>query len=83
MKKEIEISRDGSVRQTAVRAAIVERPFVVENTVVTRRVPGAFFEFISRDVIPTECGPQLDLTFDSANAQGIFKMTALDQGTPA
>ena len=40
-------------------------------------VPGSFYEFISRDGFIAANGRRvLDLTFDSGNAQGIFKMTA-------
>jgi hypothetical protein len=40
---------------------------------VRRLVPGSFYEFITREPLPNG---GLDLRFDSANAQGIFKMTA-------
>ncbi|MDE1147812.1 MAG: DUF1338 family protein [Azospirillaceae bacterium] len=77
MKPKVEISSNGTVRQTAVRAAQVERPFRdADGGFVTRVVPGSFYEFISRDPIDTEAGRRLDLRFDSGNAQGIFKMTA-------
>jgi hypothetical protein len=40
-------------------------------------VPGSFYEFISRDMVAAADGTrQLDLRFDSMNAEGIFKMTA-------
>jgi hypothetical protein len=79
LKDTIETSRSGRVRQTAFRADPVERDFIDSSGVVLRRhVPGSFFEFIQRERL---CDPvtglsRLDLAFDSANAQGIFKMTA-------
>ena len=73
-KDRVEVSVSGRVRQTALRAAQVERPFRdADGRIVMHTVPGSFYEFISRDPLP-EGG--LDLGFDSANAQGIFKMTA-------
>lgn len=83
MKDRIEVSTGVSVRQTAVRAALVERRFMGDTGIVTRRVPGAFFEFITRDEIATPRGPRLDLRFDSSNAQGIFKMTAAARAAAA
>ena len=54
---------------------MVERVFLDENgRPVSREVPGSFYEFISRDLLPDGSG--LDLGFDAGNAQGIFKMTA-------
>ncbi|MGE4429738.1 MAG: DUF1338 family protein [Sphingobium sp.] len=77
MKDRIEVSGNGRVRQTATRADRVDRPFIgADGQTVTMSVPGSFYEFISRDVDP-ETGA-LDLRFDSGNAQGIFRMTALD-----
>lgn len=70
MKEVVETSRSGRVKQTAFLAAQVERQF---QAGVTRIVPGSFIEFITR--LPVEDGA-LDLSFDSANAQAIFKMTA-------
>lgn len=73
-KDRVEVSASGRVRQTALRAVQVERPFRdADGRIVMHMVPGSFYEFISRDPLP-EGG--LDLGFDSANAQGIFKMTA-------
>ena len=73
MKPQVEVSRSGRVRQTAFRADPVERVFLGDDGAEVRlSVPGSFYEFISRDVEP---GAGLDLRFDSANAQGIFKMT--------
>ncbi|MFV3074439.1 2-oxoadipate dioxygenase/decarboxylase family protein [Niveispirillum fermenti] len=80
MKEAVEISTQGTVRQTAIRAAQVERPFLDEDgSVILRTVPGSFYEFISRDAVApaNDAAPRgLDLRFDSSNAQGIFKMTA-------
>ena len=73
MKDAIEVSRNGRVRQTAFKADPVERGFLDEDDRIVRRtVPGSFYEFIERAPKP-EGG--LDLSFDSGNAQGIFKMT--------
>lgn len=75
VKDSIEISASGRVRQTALRADPVTRDFVgVDGKVLQREVPGSFFEFIQRAVLPGES--RLDLAFDTNNAQGIFKMTA-------
>ncbi|MGH3694711.1 MAG: 2-oxoadipate dioxygenase/decarboxylase family protein [Pseudonocardiaceae bacterium] len=74
VKDTIERSRSGRVRQTALRADPVVRRFrTASGACVTREVPGSFFEFITRDVLPDG---GLDLTFDAGNAQGIFRMTA-------
>jgi hypothetical protein len=79
IKASVEVSATGRVRQTALRAAEVTRSFVHEGHFVTRRVPGSFYEFISRDRLEAADGPgPLDLGFDSANATGIFKMTAAE-----
>ncbi|MCI4588917.1 DUF1338 domain-containing protein [Sphingobium sp. BYY-5] len=71
MKERLEISASGRVRQTAFRADSVERLFADGEL---RRVPGSFYEFISRDIDP-ETG-RLDLAFDTGNATGIFAMTS-------
>ncbi|EJN09422.1 DUF1338 domain-containing protein [Herbaspirillum sp. YR522] len=78
MKDKIEVSRNGRVRQTAYRACTVVRPMRNEQgQVVQKSVPGSFYEFISRARYIDEHGVErLDLSFDSGNAQGIFKMTA-------
>ena len=78
MKDKIEVSRNGRVRQTAYRACTVVRPMRNEHgQVVQKSVPGSFYEFISRARYVDEHGVErLDLSFDSGNAQGIFKMTA-------
>ena len=49
-----------------------------DGELVTRDVPGSFYEFISRDYLCDDRTGEkkLDLRFDSSNAQGIFKMTA-------
>ena len=75
MKDQLEVSGSGRVLQTAFRAAMVQRLFVGdEGHLVTRTVPGSFHEFITRR---EEAPGVLDLRFDSSNAQGIFKMTAV------
>jgi hypothetical protein len=78
MKAEIEVSRSGRVRQTAYFAASVERTFRLDDGAVTHlTVPGSFYEFIQRaEMTDAQGRRRLDLTFDSSNAQGIFKMTA-------
>lgn len=79
IKEKVEVSSAGSVRQTAFRATPVERNFLTADSgIITRTVPGAFYEFISRDLIadPVTGTLKRDLRFDSSNAQGIFKMTA-------
>ncbi|MBP0598906.1 DUF1338 domain-containing protein [Herbaspirillum sp. LeCh32-8] len=82
MKDKVEVSRNGRVRQTAYRACTVLRPMRDEHGVVIEKtVPGSFYEFISRDRYVDEQGVErLDLSFDSGNAQGIFKMTANSTG---
>ncbi|MBY0574116.1 MAG: DUF1338 family protein, partial [Undibacterium sp.] len=71
----VEISTSGRIRQTAFKADPVMRQFITADlNIIERQVPGSFYEFISRDVMPGEAG--LDLGFDTGNAQGIFKMTA-------
>lgn len=71
IKDRIEISRTGRVRQTALRADTIERPFAGEEP---RRVPGSFYEFISRAIDPAT--GRIDLSFDTGNATGIFAMTS-------
>lgn len=75
VKDRIEVSSCGRIRQTAFRADPVRRPLrAAEGSVMGMDVPGSFFEFISR--APLRAGSdELDLGFDSGNAQGIFKMT--------
>jgi hypothetical protein len=76
VKDAVEISASGRVRQTAFKAQPVERVFLTDDGETTLTVPGSFHEFISRDRFVDEAGVErLDLRFDSANAQGIFKMT--------
>lgn len=79
IKAAIEVSTAGSVRQTAFKADPVVRTFRTDGGgTTTLTVPGSFYEFISRDAIVGPDGSrQLDLRFDSMNAQGIFKMTAV------
>jgi len=77
MKDKVEVSSNGRVRQTAFKADPVERRFRTETGETAVAVPGSFYEFISRDSFMAANGRRvLDLTFDSGNAQGIFKMTA-------
>jgi hypothetical protein len=85
MKPTVETSQSGRVRQTAFLAARVKRWFrtarLDSNGVpeqVEREVPGSFYEFITRLPLPSgnDAKPALDLSFDSSNAQAIFKMTA-------
>nr|WP_238564947.1 DUF1338 family protein [Sphingobium bisphenolivorans] len=74
IKEKLEISSTGRVRQTALRADTVERLFANDEL---RMVPGSFYEFISRDIDPAT--GKLDLSFDTANATGIFAMTSAGQ----
>jgi hypothetical protein len=78
IKDEVEVSRNGRVRQTAFRAGKVSYQLKdADGVLVDVTVPGSFYEFISRDTYIDDTGVRkLDLTFDSGNAQGIFKMTA-------
>jgi Domain of unknown function (DUF1338) len=78
MKATVETSQSGRVRQTAFLAARIQRKFrTADGTLVEKEVPGSFYEFITRLPLPEEDGKQkLDLSFDSSNAQAIFKMTA-------
>ncbi|MDX3899490.1 MAG: DUF1338 family protein [Sphingobium sp.] len=75
LKPRLEISATGRVRQTAFRADGIERPFANGER---RRVPGSFYEFISRDIDPAT--GRLDLAFDTGNATGIFSMTSATEG---
>jgi hypothetical protein len=75
MKATVETSQSGRVRQTAFLAARVNRRFRTEDgSLIEREVPGSFYEFITRLPLPED--GKLDLSFDSSNAQAIFKMTA-------
>jgi Domain of unknown function (DUF1338) len=79
MKATVETSQSGRVRQTAYLAARVTRRFRTEDgSLIEREVPGSFYEFITRLPLPTttEGKTLLDLSFDSSNAQAIFKVTA-------
>ena len=85
MKPTVETSQSGRVRQTAFLAARVRRWFrtakIDSNGVAEQvecEVPGSFYEFITRLPMPEEKDGKaaLDLSFDSSNAQAIFKMTA-------
>lgn len=74
IKDKVEVSTNGRVRQTALRADTVGRSFVgADGKEIVRSVPGSFYEFITRAVDPVTGG--LDLGFDSGNASGIFAMT--------
>lgn len=74
MKPAVEVSQNGRVRQTAILADKVPRRFrLPDGGETTLDVPGSFYEFITRDIDP-ETG-ELDLTFDSGNATGIFAVT--------
>jgi uncharacterized glyoxalase superfamily metalloenzyme YdcJ len=78
IKEAVEVSANGRVRQTAFKAAQVERRMIeADGRISTQTVPGSFYEFISRDKYLDEMSGEwkLDLTFDSSNATGIFKMT--------
>ncbi|MDP3172826.1 MAG: DUF1338 family protein [Phenylobacterium sp.] len=75
MKETIEVSATGRIRQTAYRADPIVRVFVdAAGRHVEQPTPGSFFEFIQRERVPGS--GKLDLSFDSGNAQGIFKMTS-------
>ncbi len=74
IKDKVEVSASGRVRQTALRADLVERSFVADDGAeLVQAVPGSFYEFIARAVDPAT--GELDLGFDSGNASGIFAMT--------
>lgn len=78
IKDVVEKSQSGRVRQTAFHAARVQRSFrASDGSMVSKEVPGSFYEFITRLPLPEKDGKgPLDLSFDSSNAQAIFKMTA-------
>lgn len=77
MKETVEKSQSGRVRQTAFLAARVQRQFRdADGKLITREVPGSFYEFITRLPMEEDGRTKLDLSFDSSNAQAIFKMTA-------
>ncbi|HEX4154747.1 MAG TPA: DUF1338 domain-containing protein [Acidobacteriaceae bacterium] len=84
MKETVEKSQSGRVRQTAFLAARVQRRFRdKDGKWIEREVPGSFYEFITRLPMLADDGKtKLDLSFDSSNAQAIFKMTA-SQGKAA
>jgi hypothetical protein len=84
MKETVEKSQSGRVRQTAFLAARVQRRFRDANgNLITREVPGSFYEFITRLPMEEDGKTKLDLSFDSSNAQAIFKMTAGTAKEPA
>ena len=75
IKEKIEISATGRVRQTALIADKVTRGFIDDKGErFEMDVPGSFYEFISRDLLPDS--DKLDLAFDTGNATGIFNVTA-------
>lgn len=76
MKETVEVSSNGRVRQTAVLAEKVSRQFLGDTEEVgqNHEVPGSFFEFIQRDLLPG-AKDLLDLSFDTSNATGIFQVT--------
>jgi hypothetical protein len=78
VKDVVEKSQSGRVRQTAFTATRVKRSFrTADGSLVEKEVPGSFYEFITRLRLPEKEGKSaLDLSFDSSNAQAIFKMTA-------
>ena len=78
MKATVETSQTGRVRQTAFLAARVQRRFKLpDGEFIDKEVNGSFYEFITRLPLPADNGKsRLDLSFDSSNAQAIFKMTA-------
>lgn len=78
MKATVETSQSGRVRQTAFLAAHVQRRFrTPEGSFIEKEVNGSFYEFITRLPLPSDGSEKhLDLSFDSSNAQAIFKMTA-------
>lgn len=79
IKTNVEVAARGTLRQTAYRAAEIDRVFRTDKGCVVKRVPGSFYEFISRDRVETGNGESsLDLGFDSSNATAIFKMTSAD-----
>lgn len=74
IKPSVEVSANGRVRQTAFIADKVVRSFLLpDGSMTEREVPGSFYEFISRDIDPAT--GELDLSFDSGNATGIFSVT--------
>ena len=80
MKQSIEVSKSGRIKQTAFKADMVVRQFVgADGQLIERTVPGSFYEFITREhyIDSVAEARKLDLGFDAANAQGIFKMTAV------
>ena len=74
IKAEVEVSGNGRVRQTAFIADKVMRPFrAPDGGTIEREVPGSFYEFIERRTDPAT--GRIDLSFDTANATGIFAVT--------
>ena len=82
IKDKVEVSGSGRIRQTAFRAATVQRKFLTAQGIVERSVPGSFYELITRAALNNQAAndgapdQRLDLAFDAGNATGIFDMTA-------
>ncbi len=79
IKDALEVSANQRVIQTAFKANDVERAFADANgQPFVKMVPGSFYELISRKPLPEgrDGKPAIDLSFDTSNATGIFKMTA-------
>lgn len=81
IKDTVEVSASGGVRQTAFRAAMMQREFLGAGGTLQRDVPGSFYEFITRRALnarpaANDPAPKIDLAFDAGNATGIFGMTA-------
>jgi hypothetical protein len=75
IKDSLEVSANQRVIQTAFKANDVERVFVTaDGAPQVKAVPGSFYELITRHPLPDSA--DLDLSFDTSNATGIFKMTA-------
>jgi hypothetical protein len=78
IKETVEVSTSGRVRKTALIADKVTRGFIdADGKRIERVVPGSFYEFISRDLLPGT--QQLDLAFDTGNATGIFNVNAANR----
>ena len=77
MKPDIEVAQNANIKQTAYLAAKVSYEFNSNDGTTRQEVPGSFFEFIERGQRQTEAEGQweMDLRFDSKNAQGIFGVT--------
>lgn len=79
IKDTVEVSESGTILQTAYKADIISRPFILDDgEIVHKDVPGSFFEFITRGKL---ADGKVDLAFDANNATGIFAMTRADDGS--